>query len=112
MNMELIKSFINLREQLHESGVIGLNIHEDEIHVRTEVLLKEEGVICEYLGGDHYPYEVSKDIEGIRFFARCDAKELSHYPQFKEQIKAELQKQLDGLEEDVILDGMGEEHVS
>jgi hypothetical protein len=112
MNMELIKSVVDNRQALNQSGVIGISMWSDEVHIASNVLIQEEGLTLQFIGGDLYPYEISKEVDGIRLFSRCNAEEVSQNPQLKEQIKAELQKQLDYLEEDVVLDGMSDSHVS
>jgi hypothetical protein len=110
MNMELIKTALSLTHELNQSGVIDISNWFNEIHMKSEVLLKEEGLTCEYVGGDIYPYKISKEIDGIIFFARCQEKELANYPQFSDVVKKESLPP-NYLEEDVDLSG-GEQHVS
>jgi hypothetical protein len=108
--MEKINAFMELKKELYDSGVIGLNMYDADVQVKHTALLGEEKVEIETRNCSEYPFQVFIVEDGIKVFALLSFEESKQFPQFKEQVKAELQKQLKYLEEDVDLSG-GEELV-
>lgn len=101
MNVEKMKEFIALRQELKAAGVIGVSIFNESFQVRTEVLVGEEDLQIEYNEGLDYPYKVTAIIDGVKMFAIMAKEELEEsFPQYK-----------GFLVEDVDLSG-GEEHAT
>jgi hypothetical protein len=98
MNIEKIKEFIALREELKAAGVIGLSVYNEEVQIDKEILAGESDLRIEKRGCDKYPYEISTVRDGITLFCiATDDELLKYFPQFVEC-----------MEEDVDLSG-GEE---
>jgi hypothetical protein len=98
MNIELIKQFIALRQELNAAGVIGVSLHNDEVHVRSEVLIGEDSLEVEYNAESTYPYRITTVKDGVNLFAIVTGEELEEsFPQLKGY-----------LVEDVDLSGMKE----
>lgn len=111
MKMELIKKFAELSAELKESGAISIRM--GEIHVRVSALKEFDNLQLTHRHESLYPYEFFTIIEGVKIFGLGTAKDMKEFPQInkqiKEKLKAELQKRLEYLEEDVQLDGMEDE---
>ncbi|MEH7355113.1 hypothetical protein V7150_16265 [Neobacillus drentensis] len=107
MNIEKIKEFIAIRNDLYETGVIGLDLHSDSVHVKKTLLVDTPDIQVEFLGDDlQYPFEVFTVCDGIKLFCIATNEEM-----------AELFPQLSGyMIEDVDLSGSdlsgGEEHAT
>jgi hypothetical protein len=103
MNIDKMKEFIAIRQELKASGVIGVNMYEDLIHVSEEKLYGVEDLKIEVLETVDYPFRISAVIDEVEVFCRTTRESLEvNFPQFAGY-----------LIEDVILDGMEEEqHVS
>jgi hypothetical protein len=103
MNMEKVKEFIALRQELNTVGVIGVSLHNDKIHVNSDVLVGEDSLEVEFNADSPYPYRLTTVKDGVTLFAVVSGEELEEsFPQLKGY-----------LVEDVILDGMEDEvHVS
>lgn len=115
MNMEAIQSFINLRQVLRESGVIGLNLYDNEIHIDWERLVGEPDLQVKYRFDSKWPFEIFTIKDGIKLLCIADEDRLEHFPELKTEAKMKMEVALANaayLEEDVILDGMGDTHVS
>jgi hypothetical protein len=116
MNMEAIKSFITLRQALRESGVIGLNLYENEIHVDWKQLIGEPDLQVKYRFDSKWPFEIYTIKDGIKLLCIADENErLEHFPELKAEAKLKMEAAKATaayLEEDVILDGMSDHHVS
>jgi hypothetical protein len=90
MNIEKIKEYIALREELYAAGVIGLNIHQNEVQMDKEVLAGESDLQIEKRDCDEFPYEISTVRDGITIFCLATDEELQEFfPQFveKEEVK-------------------------
>lgn len=99
MNLDKIKEFIALRQELQSAGVVGVSVLHDVIHVKAEVLVVEESLEIEHDSDLVYPYRISTVKDGVEMFAIMTSEDLEKlFPQFKGY-----------LVEDVILDGMGDE---
>lgn len=99
MNIEKIKEFINIRKDLKESGVIGLDLWENKVHLSMNELINLPGLNVVHCGSEKYPYEAFAIVDGIEFFAVFNSRDLEKYPQLKELIP---------MVEDVDLSGMPE----
>jgi hypothetical protein len=113
--MEAIKSFITLRQALRESGVVGLNLYDNEIHVNWDQLVGEPNLQVKYRFDSKYPFEISTMKDGIKLYCIADDERLEHFPELKAEAKMKMEVALAHvayLEEDVVLDGMGDTHVS
>jgi hypothetical protein len=75
MNIDKIKEFIALREELNASGVIGVNLHCNEVQVRPETLTNEDVQLITR-DCDTFPYEVYVIKEGIKALALLRAESL------------------------------------
>jgi peptide subunit release factor RF-3 len=111
MNVELIKQFADIRQSLKEEGVYG--IIDNQLQVSNSVLKEFEQLQVKTRNdGSNYPYEVFAEVEGIRIITLVTSENIKEFPQldkqYKEQLKADLLKQLSYLEEDVDLSGMEE----
>lgn len=100
MNIEKIKEFIALRSELRASGVLGLSVWDDKIHMEAGKLVNADVQVSTRNCSD-FPFEISTNIDGVEIFAVLTKEKLNQlYPQFTEY-----------LEEDVDLSG-GEEHAT
>jgi hypothetical protein len=100
MNVNKIKEFIDMRKELNGMGVIGVNLHADEVQVKSEVLATMDNLQFHDYGTDEYEYryEIFTHVDGIKIFTVCTGEELETlFPQFKGY-----------LVEDVDLSGMKE----
>jgi hypothetical protein len=112
MNIEKMKEYVRLERELKEEGVFGFHV-EGAFQVRDEMLKDEPNLQLQYRDSNEYPYEIYVQHDGIIIYAIITAGQLKDFPQFKEQAKGELKKQLAYLEEDVDLSGMeGDEHAT
>jgi hypothetical protein len=102
MNIEKIKEFIALRSELKAAGVIGVSLHEDEVHMNESELSGLENLEIEYDENFKYPYKVSTVKEGVRLFSVMN----------KENFETFFPEHKGYLVEDVILDGMKEEEIA
>ncbi|WHY76104.1 hypothetical protein QNH20_18505 [Neobacillus sp. WH10] len=100
MNLEKIKEFIAIRNDLYEAGVIALDLYSDSVHVKKTLLVDVPDLQVEFLGDDvEYPFEVFTVCDGIKLFCVVTNEQMS-----------ELFPQLSGyMIEDVDLSG-GEDH--
>jgi hypothetical protein len=97
MNIELIKQFAEICEQLkNEPGYISF--FNNEIHVNCEGIKGMENIQIEIRSGNDYPYKIFTEVEGIKIFAIAKEEELSDFPQFREFRKAELKRKIALLE--------------
>jgi hypothetical protein len=90
MNIEKIKEYIALREELQAAGVIGLSLYNEEVQMDKEILANESDLHIEKRDCDQYPYEISTVRDGITIFCLATDEELQQfYPQFveKEEVK-------------------------
>jgi hypothetical protein len=101
MNLEKIKEFIALRQELKAAGVIGVSLFSDSFQVRTEVLVGQENLQVEYNEGQEYPYRVTAVIDGVDMMAVMK----------KDEFEKSFPEHKGFLVEDVDLSG-GEEYVS
>jgi hypothetical protein len=99
MNIEKIKEFIALRQELKTAGVIGVSLFNDSFQVKTEVLVGQENLKMEYNESSDYPYRVTAVIDGVKMFAVMT----------KEEFEKSFPEHKGFLVEDVILDGMEDE---
>jgi hypothetical protein len=115
MNMELIKSFISLRQELRNSGVIGLDLYDDEIHLNWKQLIGESELHVSYRFDSKYPFEIYTIKDGIKLYCLADDERLEQFPELKSIaiIKREnALKKARYLEEAVVLYGMSDSYVS
>lgn len=103
MNMELIKKFADVSFALRELG--ALSVAFEGIHVDRPVLKELENLQLKNRDSDDFPYEIFAIVEGVRVFGLATQENISEFPQFEEFVKAEQQKKLGYLEEDVDLSG-------
>jgi CRISPR/Cas system-associated exonuclease Cas4 (RecB family) len=97
MNIEVLKQLADVFGQLKkDESFIGL--HDNKIHAKIDALKGKENLQFRSRGGSEYPFEISTEIEGVKIFALAKSEELVDFPQFKEDRKAELKKQLAVLE--------------
>jgi hypothetical protein len=84
MNLEKIKEFIALRQELKAAGVIGVSLFNDSFQVRTEVLVGQENLQVEYNEGQEYPYRVTAAIDGVDMMAVMKKEEFEKsFPEYK-----------------------------
>jgi hypothetical protein len=98
MNLETVKAFIDMRNDLREFGVIAASVYEgDALHLKAETILQFPNVEISKRGdGDSdYSYELKVEMEGIRFFALV-RKEQVNIPEI-----AALIQPLEYMEEDI-----------
>lgn len=81
LDLDAIRQFFGLKERLIRSGVIGIDLWSDEIHVLLDVLLDAENLKIEEKTNPEfiYPYKISGTIDGIKCFAMTNKKELSKF---------------------------------
>jgi hypothetical protein len=107
MNIEKMKKVIDLLADVEiEDGVFGFDFHAKGFHVRPSAISNEPDLQLESRGSEAFPYEIFVQHEGFKVFAIITNEQIKDFPQFHEQTKADLLKQLSYLEEDVNLDGM------
>lgn len=93
MNIEKIKQFIEIRNDLSKSGVIGLSLYADEIHMLPEVLANEQDLTLKIRQYDEYPYEISTIRDGIKIFCIANKENLAKFfPQFLEIVEKEKEE--------------------
>ena len=80
-DFDAIRQFFILKERLIRSGVIGIDLWSDEIHVLLDVLLDAEDLKIEEKTNPEfiYSYKISGTIDGIKCFAMTNQKELSKF---------------------------------
>lgn len=98
MNIEKIKEFINLKNEIAADDVIGFHFHDNKIHVRQKDLKGFENLQIKYRGDGNYPFEVSVNFDGFEIFALIEAEDIKEFPQLKDYAKNELLTQLADLE--------------
>lgn len=100
MDLSKIKEFIAIRQELHELGVIGLDMYGDNIHLSKDCMVGMADLEIKFYGHDcRYPYEIFTYRDGINLHCICTKEELeTYFPQF-----------VDYLVEDVDLSG-GADH--
>lgn len=103
MNMELVKQYAEVTQALKDNGVIGF--YQNGLHVRLSMIENEKELSFKKRECNDYPYEAFVQREGISLFALVNSSELGRFPQIKEEMKEQLRKQLEYLEEDVDLSG-------
>lgn len=102
MNVQLMKEFVKLAFELQDEGVFGFTVNFDgcEFHVSSELIENEPNLQIETRGDSTYPYQIYVDHGDVKIFALLKEDELKRFPQFKEDVKARLRKQLEELEEE------------
>jgi hypothetical protein len=103
MNIELVKQAADIYGELSkEAGFISLNssFGKVECHVTPAVMKDMDNLQLTQRADSKYPFTVFSEIDGIKFFAVLDSKELADFPQFKEDIRAKLLKQLAELDKE------------
>ena len=101
MNIEKIKEFISLRQDLYSSGVIGLDVYDDKVQVTAKELIGYDDLQLESRNDEPYPFRVFIIRDGIKIYTIVSTEALNKYF-----------PQLSGyMIEDVDLSG-GEEHAT
>lgn len=97
MNIDKIKEFISMREELKAAGVIGIDMYSNNIHLSKNELATLPGLKAEPFDCDdsNYTHEVSTFIDGIRFFALSE--NLKEFPQLAGYMEEDVN--LEGVEE-------------
>jgi hypothetical protein len=98
MNVEIIKKFAAISNELSEAGVIGISLKK--VHVRNEALKGYEDLQIRERGTGDYPFEVFVNVDGVEIFALIKVENIKDFPQFKKHAKVELLKQLAELEQE------------
>ena len=78
-----VKEFINMRESLKTSGVIGVSMFYDEIHVKLPVLLEMPNVQFESFNDSDYPFKAFATEDGITFYALIHKDDVKNFPQLE-----------------------------
>jgi hypothetical protein len=100
MNIEKMKKFIQLAEELKSDGVLSFNFSSNQFHVRSKELMNEKELKIKDRGDGTYPYEIYVEHDDFKLFALVKTEDLKFLPQFKEFAKANLRKQLEELEKE------------
>lgn len=102
MNVEKMKEFVQVANELQSEGVYGFSvgIKQCGFHVSDEKLVNEPNLQIKGRGGSDYPYEIYVEHDGFKVFALIKTEQLKDFPQFKEQTKTELLKQLAALDQE------------
>jgi hypothetical protein len=105
MNIEKLKQFVVLTNELMAEGVIGFSIHTKRIHVSHEDIKGFENleIIVRDDLNSNYPYEIFHKNDEFTVFCLVSKENVKHFPQFKDFVKEELLKQLAALEEEVLV---------
>jgi hypothetical protein len=111
MNIEKMQLIANLFNELKEEGVYGFIHGKHEFQVNEAKLADEPNLQIASRESADFPYEIYVQFKGFKVFAILRPEQIKNYPQFREQAKADLKKQLEYLEEDIDLTG-GEEYVT
>jgi hypothetical protein len=96
MNMEKIKAFIQLAQELETEGMYGF--HNQEMHVSREVIQRMNNLQIKVRHSENYPFEISTKVDGIKIFALAGPEELKEFPQFQNIRKEAIRKQIEALE--------------
>ncbi|MBT2727873.1 hypothetical protein J7E63_13080 [Bacillus sp. ISL-75] len=103
MNIDKIKEFVHLADELREEGVFGFSFHSNAVHVNKKELIHFENLQIENSDGSEYPYEIFIEVDGYKIFALAkfeDIKDLPGLADHKEKLKAELLNQIAKLEQE------------
>lgn len=97
MNIEKIKLFLGMADDLYKDGIIAVDMSDKDIHMRNEQFMElpRHGVQFESTGREEYPWEAYSVIDGIKFFTLLTKESYEQYTQ-------------PYMHEDVKLDGMPE----
>lgn len=95
MNMEKIKAFIQMAQELEAEGMYHYN---GEMHVSRVAIQKMNNLQIENRHSDKYPFEIFTKVDGVKIFAIAGPEELKEFPQFKDIGKEAIRKQIEALE--------------
>jgi hypothetical protein len=98
VNIEKMKEFINLKNEITADAAIGFDFHNNKIHVKHEDLMGFENLQVKYRGDGNYPFEISAKLDGFEIYAIVKAESINDFPQFKDFAKTLLLKQLEAIE--------------
>jgi hypothetical protein len=67
MNIDKIKQFLELKDELHDMGVIGVNMYRGrhELQVSAEKMVGSENLEIEHHGDLEYPYYLTGEKDGL-----------------------------------------------
>lgn len=102
MNIEKLKQFVSLAQELTDEGVLGLRYFFKEFHINKKALLEMEDIQIEKRNDHDFPYQIFVMVDGIKLYALAKAEDIKHLPQFKAFLKADLLRQIEELEEEAL----------
>lgn len=80
MDMQKIKQFSDMREDLKNLGVIGLSVWDTSIHMSVGALLELPGLKVEGCDSEDYPYSLYTVLEGINFHSIFGDGDIKRHP--------------------------------
>jgi hypothetical protein len=83
MNINKIKEFIAIREDLYSAGVIGLDLYSNEVHVKKDKLVELPNLKVKTGYSEDYPYYVYTAVDGIELHSIFTEEEFAQYPQLQ-----------------------------
>lgn len=79
MEMRVIRNFLEIKKELKENGVIGLNIWDDRIHLTIEKIIEFPNLTIKNRNDIDYPFEVTATEGGVNFFALATYDQVRKY---------------------------------
>lgn len=101
MNMETIKQFINIRQDLQESGVIGINVWDDSVQIRFSEMVNLPDITVEPFNYENFKYRAVAMVDGIKFYSIFTEIELEDNPHIKSLIPMVEDVDLSGMKDEV-----------
>jgi hypothetical protein len=102
MNIDKIKEFIAMREDLYDAGAIGVDMYSNRVHVKKNELVELPNLSVETGYSEEYPYYVYTKVDGIELFCILTEEEFYQYPQLQGYMIEDVQ--FDG--------GSGDDHAA
>jgi capsule polysaccharide export protein KpsE/RkpR len=84
INLDLIKQFADLKNQLAQDGVYGF--FQDGVQVSAKELMKLPNVEVESFNDDMYPYCAFVIINGLKLFGLLSRQEMNDYGYMVEDV--------------------------
>jgi hypothetical protein len=101
VNIEKIKEFVRLGEELRAEGVMNSYFGDHKMNVGRKNILKLDNIQLKKSNSvTDFPYELSVKMDDIELYAIAKLEHVKELPQFKEIVRADLLKQLAALEND------------